>query len=113
MHEISAPEPHAIIMVEAALIFEAGVKGRFDKMVVVTCEPEQKIGRYARRQGIDEAAARTDVERRSRAQLPDAEKVRRADYMIDNSGALERTRRQVERIYAELKVMAFKRTDHL
>ena len=109
MYEIGARQPHAIIMVEAALIFEAGVKGRFSKVVVVTCLPEQKVERYARRAGIDEAAARAEVERRSKAQLPDEEKIKRADYVIDNSGTLERTRQQVERIYAELKVLALNR----
>jgi len=108
-YEISEHQPHAVIMVEAALIFEAGVKGRFSKMVVVTCRPEQKIERYASRAVIDEADARAEVERRSKAQLPDEEKIKRADYVIDNSGTLERTRQQVERIYAELKVLALNR----
>jgi len=41
--------------------------------------------------------------------LPDEEKMRRADYVVDNSGSLERTRQQVERIYAELKTLAIGR----
>jgi len=106
MYEISVREPNAVVMVEAALIFEAGVKNRFSKMVVVTCRPDQKIARYAERSGLDEAAARAEVERRGKAQLPDEEKIRRADYVIDNSGSLERTRQQVERVYAELKTLA-------
>jgi len=110
MHEIGGREPNAVIMVEAALIFEAGVKDRFAKMVVVTCRPEQKVQRYAERAGRDQAAASAEVARRSQAQLPDEEKIRRADYVIDNSGSLERTRQQVERIYAELKVMAIGKT---
>lgn len=110
IYEISTREPNAVIVVEAALIFEAGAKNRFEKMIVVTCLPEQKIIRYALRAGIDEAAAKAEVERRSKAQLPDDEKVRRADYVIDNSGAVERTRQQVERIYAQLKVMAIGKT---
>jgi dephospho-CoA kinase len=71
----------------------------------VTCKPEQKIERLAKRMGMSEAAARAEVERRSRAQLPDEEKAARADFVIDNSGALEATRRQVEHIYAELKAL--------
>lgn len=106
MYEISTHEPNAVIMVEAALIFEAGAKNRFAKNVVVTCRPDQKITRYAQRANIDEAAAGAEVERRSKAQLSDDEKIRRADYVVDNSGSLERTRQQVERIYAELKVLA-------
>ena len=105
-YEIAAREPDAVIMVEAALIFEAGLKNRFDKIIVVTCRPGQKITRYAQRMGIDEATATAEVERRSKAQLPDEEKVRRADYVIDNSGALQHTRQQVERIHGELKRLA-------
>lgn len=106
MHQTGAKEPYAVAMVEAALILEAGVRGRFDKIIVVTCKPEQKAARYARRMGIPESAARAEVERRSKAQLSDDEKVRRADFVIDNSGPLELTRQQVERIYADLKVLA-------
>ncbi|MFI5105515.1 MAG: dephospho-CoA kinase, partial [Terriglobales bacterium] len=106
MYQVGKKDPYAITMVEAALIIEAGAKGRFDKIIVVTCKPEQKVQRYAQRAGIPESAARAEVERRSKAQLTDAEKVRRADYVIDNSGPLDLTRHQVERIYAELKVLA-------
>lgn len=106
MHQIGAKEPYAVAMVEAALILEAGARGCFDKIIVVTCKPEQKVTRYAQRLGIPESAARGEVERRSKAQLSDDEKVRRADFVIDNSGPLELTRQQVERIYAELKMLA-------
>ena len=103
MRGIAAREPDATVMVEAALIFEAGAKGRFDKMIVVTCKPEQKAGRFAARAELDEAAAQAEVERRARAQIPDEEKASRADYVIDNSGSLEQTRQQVANIFEELK----------
>lgn len=106
MREVSAEKPQAIAMVEAALILEAGGKGRFDKMIVVTCRPEQKAARYGSRAGIVESAARAEVERRSKAQMSDEEKARWADYVIDNSGALEATHHQVEKIYTELKTLA-------
>jgi dephospho-CoA kinase len=106
MREIGANEPHAIIMVEAALIFEANARDRFDKILVVTCSPAQKITRFAHRSSMSEAQAKAEVERRSKAQIPDDEKARRADFVIDNSGALDETYHQVERIYAELKVLA-------
>ena len=49
--EIASKEPDAIAMIEAALIFEAGTDSRFEKMIVVTCGPEQKAARFARRAG--------------------------------------------------------------
>jgi len=106
MYQVGSKDPYGIAMVEAALILEAGARNRFDKIIVVTCRPEQKIARYASRAGIPESAARTEIERRSKAQMTDDEKVRRADFVIDNSGRLELTRQQVERMYSELKVMA-------
>ena len=106
MRDLAAKDPYAVAIVEAALIFEAGVKDRFDKIMVVTCKPAQKITRFAERTGTNEADARADVDRRTKAQIPDEEKARRADFVIDNSGSVEETRHQVQRIYAELKVLA-------
>ena len=106
MRSLGEKDPHALAIVEAALILEAGVKDRFDRIMVVTCKPAQKVARFAQRSGISEDAARTDVERRNKAQMPDEEKVRRADFVIDNSGAVEETRHQVQRIYSELRVLA-------
>lgn len=106
MQATAAKEPYAVIMVEAALILEAGARDRFDKILVVTCKPAQKVARLAHRTGMSEAQARAEVERRSKVQMPDDEKMRRADFVIDNSGPLDVTRHQVERIYVEFKVLA-------
>jgi dephospho-CoA kinase len=106
MFQVGAKDAYAVAMVEAALILEAGARGRFDRIIVVSCRQEQKAERYARRAGIPLDAARTEVDRRSKAQLTDDEKAHRADFVVDNSGPLELTRHQVERIYAELKVLA-------
>jgi dephospho-CoA kinase len=99
-------DPYAVAIVEAALILEAGAKDRFDRIMVVTCKPAQKVARFAQRTGTSEDAARVDVDRRTKAQMPDEEKARRADFVIDNSGSVEETRHQVQRIYSELKVLA-------
>ncbi|HET9838528.1 MAG TPA: dephospho-CoA kinase [Candidatus Angelobacter sp.] len=101
-----AQDPNALVIVEATLILEAGGRDRFDKIVVVTCKPGQKVQRLARRTGLSEAAAGVEVERRTKAQLPDEEKARRADFVIDNSGPLEATRRQVQDVFAKLKALA-------
>ncbi len=103
MEEVGRRDPHAIAMVEAALIVEAGAARRFDRLVVVTCRPEQRIQRWAVRMGGNEEAARREVVRRTAAQLPDEEKTKVADYVIDNSGSLDETNRRVREIYVELK----------
>jgi len=106
MREMGTQDPYAVAIVEAALIFEAGVRERFDKIIVVTCKPGQKVSRFAERAKISAAEAQADVDRRNKAQMPDEEKARRADFVIDNSSPPDATRHQVERIYAELKVLA-------
>ena len=106
MRALGEKNPYAVAIVEAALILEAGVKDRFDRIMVVTCKPAQKVARFAQRTGTSEDAARADVDRRTKAQMPDEEKARRADFVIDNSGPVEETRHQVQRIYSELKVLA-------
>ena len=106
MAEVARKDPRGIAVVEAALLIEAGVAKDFDKIIVVTCDFERRVERYAERTGISLAAALSEVERRSAAQLPDAEKVRHADYVVENSGAVEDTDRQVEAIWNKLQTLA-------
>jgi dephospho-CoA kinase len=106
MHSLGEKDRYAVAIVEAALILEAGVKDHFDRIMVVTCKPAQKVARFAQRTGMNDDAARAEVERRTKAQMPDEEKARRADFVVDNSGPVEETRHQVQRIYSELKVLA-------
>jgi dephospho-CoA kinase len=103
MAEIGRGDSRAIAIVEAALILEAGSAKSFDRLVVVTCHPEQRIQRWAVRVGVDEEAARREVERRMAAQFPDEEKIKVADYVIDNSGSLDETQRRVGQVYGDLK----------
>jgi len=104
MKEMAVRDPQAITVVEAALMLEAGVGKRFDKLVVVTCTLPQKIERFARRHNLDLAAAEHEVKRRMAAQLPEDEKVRVADYVIDNSGSLAGLEAKVDALMAELRI---------
>jgi len=83
-----------VFVSESALTFEAGLTGEFDRIVVVHCDPEIQIGRLMVRDGIgrDEALARIG------AQMDVGEKVGRADYAIDTSGALEETIARAEAV---------------
>jgi dephospho-CoA kinase len=108
MEEVGARNPQAIAIVEAALIFEAGVGKHFDRIVVVTCRSEQRVRRWAERTKVDEETARQEVSRRTAAQLTDEEKIKAADYLVDNSGSFDETKKQVVEIYSELKGLAEK-----
>jgi dephospho-CoA kinase len=106
LEEVGRRDPHAIAIVEAALILEAGAKDHFDRLIVVVCKAEQRAERFAARQKIDLEAARKEVERRMAAQLPDEEKIKAADFVIDNSGSLDQTRTSVARVWKALRDQA-------
>jgi dephospho-CoA kinase len=108
MQAISLQDPHGVAIVEAALLLEAGAGDRFDRMIVVTCGEEQRATRFAARQKIDLESARKEVARRMAAQLPDEEKIKAADFVIDNSGSLAYTREQVHSVWQQLSANAAK-----
>jgi dephospho-CoA kinase len=75
-------------------------------MIVAWCRPEQQVERYRSKSGLPAE----DIERRMAAQLPSDEKKRRADFVIDTSGTLEETERQVEEVFAQLRTLAAAQT---
>ena len=110
--EMTEFDPRAILIFEAALIPEAGLGKHFNKLVVVTSEPQQKLERFAVRtlrgmqDDVQRSQALREAERRIGIQLSDAEKIAAADYVIDNSGTVTETERQVNKIYKELQQLA-------
>lgn len=87
-----------LVVYEAPLLFEAGAEARVDKVLVVTLPPGVQLRRLMSRSGLDRAAA----EARVAAQMPQTEKVARADYVIDNSGSPEQLRAAVAQLYRQL-----------
>ena len=102
MEETGRREPRAITVCEAALLYEAGGAGRFDRIITVTCSADRKLERFAHRLGLGVEQARADLERRMSAQWPDEEKAARADYVIENSGTPAETETQVEQTWRQL-----------
>jgi dephospho-CoA kinase len=115
MRGIFAADPRRVAIVESALIFEVEKWGtapgwvqRFDKLILVTVPDEVKIARFvSRMMAIDGRDSRRealvqDARARMAMQIPDQEKAGRCEYVIDNSGSIEETRRRVEEIYREL-----------
>ena len=103
MENIGRSDPNSIAVVEAALILEAGARHQFDRLIVVTCQPQQRAERLAARLSISTEAARREVERRMAAQLSDEEKISSADYVIDNSGTLADSQKRAQEIFADLQ----------
>ncbi|MBW6502731.1 dephospho-CoA kinase [bacterium] len=84
-------EGHRAVVVEATLIHESGRKGLFEAVISVTCDRETAISRLAARDGM----SRVQAEARLRAQMDADRKAGASEYVIDNSGGIESTRRQV------------------
>jgi len=88
----------ALVAYEAPLLFEANAERRVDKVLVVTVTPEVQLARLMARSGLDRASASARVA----AQMSQAEKAARADYLIDNSGTPEVLREAVADLYRQL-----------
>jgi dephospho-CoA kinase len=97
-----AADREAVVISDAALIYEAHIEAYFLKVIVAWCRPEQQLERLMAKTGF----SREEAERRITAQMPGDEKRRRADYVIDCSGSVEETSQQVAALYQELKRIA-------
>lgn len=84
-----------LVIYEAPLLFEAGAERRVDRVLTVIVAPDLQRERLALR----DCLAVAEIEARIAAQWPQANKVMRADFVIDNSGSREETRRQVTALY--------------
>jgi dephospho-CoA kinase len=96
----------AVCVVELPLLIEAGAERRFDWVVVVTAPEEVQV----RRLMADRGLTREKALARIRSQMPLSEKVKRADFVIDNGGELWETERSVQEIYGRLLRMGSKKT---
>ncbi len=102
LSEVARKDPRGIGIVSAALMVEIGTYKNYDKVVVVSCPPDEQRKRLKIRTGLPD----DQVEARIRSQMPMEEKVKYADYVIDTSGDLANTRRQVEEVNSRLRESA-------
>jgi len=100
--EVEAKDPHAVAVVEAAILIETGGYKRYDRLVVAACPPEVQIERFRAREGATEEQARARMDR----QMPLDEKLPFADYVIDTSGSKDETRQRTAEVYVKLRAEA-------
>ena len=81
---------------------EAGTYSDYDKLIVVTCSPEAQRERLRARSRL----TTEQIEARIASQMPMEDKVRVADFVVDNSGEIEDTTRQVENVFHKLRELA-------
>jgi dephospho-CoA kinase len=95
---IREQDPDAIVQAVVPLLIESNLQSVFDHLVVVHAPADVQIVRLMERDDLD----REGAEARLRAQNPIDEKAGHADTVIDNSGSLENTRRQVGELWERL-----------
>lgn len=88
-----------IIVYESALLFETQRHHEMQGTIVVSASAAQRVARVQQRDG----STAEEVRARIRAQMPEAEKCRLADYVLDNNGDLQDLRRQVQALVATLR----------
>jgi dephospho-CoA kinase len=98
IRELESRDPEGIVIIDAALMIESGGYERLDKLVVVYCDPEIELERLMKRDGLSRTAAQARID----TQMPQEEKKKYADYLIDTSGSLEATRGQVVTVFEQL-----------
>jgi dephospho-CoA kinase len=89
---------NGVVVVEATLLIEAGGKDRYDRIVIVDVDPETQLAR-----AIARGMTRDDAERRIARQMAREERLRYADYVIDNSGDLPQAEAETKRVFASLQ----------
>ncbi len=100
--KIAQHEPGAIVIYVAAILLESGGLEGLSRLIVVQCSAEQQRVRALERPGATEESVRARLEH----QMPMAEKVAKADYVIDTSGTKEETLRQTKLVFEDLRRLA-------
>ncbi len=98
MNAWEAEDPDGIGIIDAALMIESGGYKRFDKLIVVHCRPEVQLERLMLRDKL----SREEAERRINSQMPQEEKQKFADYLIDTSDGFDLTRARTVEVYNQL-----------
>jgi dephospho-CoA kinase len=99
IEEFERREPNGIAVIEAAILIETGSSRSYDRLIVAVCSEEQQIERAMGRDHL----TREEVLDRLRRQMPLAEKVKYADYVIDTSGTKDHTIEQTRKVFESLR----------
>jgi len=96
--QTASAHPTPVALIDAALLVETGMHGDLDALIVVSCGDATQLARALARGGLTEDEARSRIA----AQAPLAAKRAAADFVIENDGALDETKRQVAEVWGAL-----------
>lgn len=105
LQAIGQKDTEAIVVIDAALLVETGDYREMDKVIVVTSTERQQIERLKEREGADPEEA----QRILTSQIATEEKLKVADFVIQNEGSLEETRRRAKEVFQELRKIALQK----
>ncbi len=95
-------DPHAVVIYDVPLLFEAGIDKRADHTIVVTADRDTQIARLKKRNGF----SRAEAIRRIRSQMPLAKKIQRADHALNGTVPHPSLRKQVGQLFKSLRRLA-------
>jgi len=95
-------DPHAVVIYDVPLLFEAGIDKRVDRTIVVTADRDTQIARLKKRNGF----SRADAIRRIRSQMPLAKKIQRADHTLNGTLSRPSLRKHVGQLFKSLRLLA-------
>ncbi len=99
LQEKEADDPNGIAIVDAALMIESGGYKRFDKLIVVWCQPGIQFARLIERDKL----SKDEAKHRITSQMPQEEKKKYADMLIDTSGTRDETIQRTKEIFELLR----------
>ena len=100
--QLTSSAEHAVVLVDVPLLLEVEAADRFDRVVVVYVNETVQLDRLMERDGLSAEEASQALS----TQIPLRDKVKQADFVIDNSGTLEETQAQVEKVWQSLLLLA-------
>ncbi len=89
-----------IVVVDAALLFETGMQGKFDKVITVYCDERVQLERVIQRDNL----SCEDAKKRIDSQLSQNVKVSKSDFSIDNSGGIDELNKSIENLMEQIKI---------
>lgn len=98
MRRFEQDRPDRLTVVDVPLLYESGLASCFERVMVVYVPRAEQLKRLMSRDKLSE----DEAEKRLAAQMDIEEKKKRADFLIDNSGSLQMTERQVEAFWREM-----------
>jgi len=100
--DILNSDPGALVIIDAALLIESENYRKVDKVIVIACDEETQLDRIMAKNTF----SREDAQRRLQLQMPLAEKIKFADYVLHNDSGLSELKEKVEALFHQLKQLA-------